>query len=81
MSDLYKKGGQYYGGIQDGLDSWKYGMDKERVKEELLSYEKYRERRCYGLNGDEGVDIMGEEMDVESSEEVVSFGDVYGVMK
>ena len=80
MTDFYKKAGYYYAPIYDGLHTWKYRIDNETLKQQLLSYDNYTETTSYGLNSHDGLDIIRQHMDIDSNEELVSFADVYAVM-
>ena len=80
MADFRQQHGYYYAPIYDGQHTWQYRIDRETEGQTLLSNDNYTETVSYGLNQHEGLDIVRQNMDVESGEELVSFADVYAAM-
>lgn len=81
MTTFSEKAGFYYAPIFDGLHTWQYRIDNETLKQQLVSNDNYMETNSYGLNAHSGLDIVRQNMDLDSGDRLVSFADVYAAMK
>lgn len=80
MANFRQKAGYYYAPIYDGQHVWNYRIDDATLKQQLVSDDNYLETESYGLNAHRGLDLVRSNMKVESTEELVSFADVYAAM-
>lgn len=80
MSAFCDKYGFYYAPIYDGKYVWNYRIDRETYGQRLLLKDNYMESASFGLNARRGLDIIRENMDVDRSDELVSYADVYAAM-
>ncbi|WP_297900439.1 hypothetical protein [uncultured Parabacteroides sp.] len=81
MTAFREKAGFYYAPIFDGLHTWRYRIDNETLKQQLISNDNYMETASFGLNAHRGLEIIRKNMDVDSGDKLVSFADVYAAMK
>ena len=81
MKGFYDKAGFFYAPIYDGLNVWQYRIDDATLRQQLLSGQNYTETNSYGLNAHSGLGIIRSNMNVETSDELVSFADVYAALK
>lgn len=80
MKSFNEKEGFYYAPIYDGRHTWQYRIDDATMGQHLLSNANYAESQTFGLNSHQGLDILREHMKMESSDELVSFADVYAAV-
>ena len=80
MSAFCDKYGFYYAPIYDGKYVWNYRIDRETYGQRLLLKDNYMESASFGLNARRGLDIIRENMDVDRSDELVSYADVYEIL-
>lgn len=80
MTAFRDKAGYYYAPIYDGQHTWQYRIDDATLKQKLVSGQNYYETDTYGLNAHDGLDIIRKRMDVDGTDELVSFADVYAAM-
>ena len=81
MQYFQEKTGFFYAPIYDGLNVWQYRIDDATLRQQLLSGQNYKETNSYGLNAHSGLDTIRQYMDVDGSDELVSFADVYAALK
>lgn len=80
MTDFRSKAGYYYAPIYDGQHVWNYRIDDATLKQQLVSDDNYKETQSFGLNAHRGLNTVRTYRNVEGSEELVSFADVYAAM-
>lgn len=80
MTGFKDKAGFYYAPIFDGLNVWKYRIDDATLRQQLLSSSNYQETNSYGLNSHAGLETVRNYMELEESDELVSFADVYAAL-
>jgi FlaA1/EpsC-like NDP-sugar epimerase len=80
MSDFREQFGYYYAPIYDGNNTWHYRIDDAALGQNLLDKENYKETQSFGLNSHRGIDLIRQRMDVDKSDLLVSFADVYAAM-
>lgn len=80
MSDFNSKYGYYYAPIYDGDNEWHYRVDDAALGQNLLYKENYRETQSFGLNSHRGIELIRQRMDVDKSDMLVSFADMYVAM-
>lgn len=81
MTAFREKAGFYYAPMFDGLHTWQYRIDNETLKQQLVSNDNYMETASYGLNAHRGLMTIRENMDIDNSDKLVSFADMYAAMK
>lgn len=80
MTEFREKEGFYYAPIYDGQHVWQYRIDDATQGQTLLSNANYAESQTFGLNAHSGLDIIRENMRIDSDDELVSFADVYAAI-
>lgn len=80
MNAFYEKEGFYYAPIYDGRHTWQYRIDDATLGQQLLSDANYAESNTYGLNAHSGLQIIRDNMKLDSDDELVSFADVYAAV-
>ncbi len=80
MQSFADRAGFWYAPIDDGLHIWQYRIDDATLRQQLISDENYRESQSFGLNSHAGLDIVRQYMDVDKTDELVSFADVYAAI-
>ncbi len=80
MAAFRKQNGYYYAPIWDGQHTWQYRIDKQTEGQTLLSADNYMETSSYGLNQQEGLATVRQQMNVAEGEDLVSFADVYAAV-
>lgn len=81
MNDFKAQAGYYYAPIYDRGKTWYYRVDDETTAQSLLSADNYKESTSYGLNARKGLDIVKENMKIESDADVYSFADIYAAIE
>jgi nucleoside-diphosphate-sugar epimerase len=80
MADFREQYGYYYAPIYDGNNTWHYRVDDAVLGQKLLDKENYKETQSFGLNAHRGLETIRQRMDVDESDYLVSFADVYSAM-
>ena len=80
MKAFADKAGFYYAPINDGLHLWQYRIDDATLRQQLVSSDNYRESDSFGLNAHSGLETVRRYMDLDKSDELVSFADVYAAL-
>ena len=80
MTAFREKEGFYYAPIYDGRHTWQYRIDDATLGQHLLSNANYAETRSFGINAHSGLDILRENMILDTDDELVSFADVYAAI-
>lgn len=80
MTAFEEKEGFYYAPIYDGKHVWQYRIDDATLGQSLLSDANYAETQTFGLNAHSGLDIIRENMNIDTNDELVSFADVYAAL-
>ena len=80
MNEFREKAGFYYAPIYDGLHTWNYRIDDATLKQQLLSNDNYMETNSFGLNSHFGLGTVRQYMEVDASDELVSFADIYAAL-
>ena len=80
MKAFCDKYGYYYAPIYDGKYVWNYRIDRETYGQRLLLKDNYMESASFGLNAHRGLDIVRSNMEIDRSDELVSYADVYAAM-
>ena len=81
MTTFREKAGFYYAPIYDGQHVWQYRVDNATLGQQLLSTENYAETESFGLNAHHGLNIIRQQMNLDTNDLLVSFADVYAAMR
>jgi hypothetical protein len=80
MSDFQKEAGYYYAPIIKNETEWYYRVDEPTEGQKLLDRENYKESNSFGLNSHQGLDLIRKCMQIDKTDSLVSFADVYAAM-
>ena len=80
LSRFADQAGFYYAPIYDGLHTWQYRIDDATLRQQLLSSDNYIESQSFGLNAHSGLETVRKYMDLDATDELVSFADVYAAL-
>lgn len=80
MSRFRQEAGYYYAPINKGNHQWFYRVDEATQSQQLLDPANYKESASFGLNSHQGLELVRERMQLDKTDLLVSFADVYAAM-
>jgi nucleoside-diphosphate-sugar epimerase len=80
MNHFQKEAGYYYAPIIKNETEWYYRVDEPTKGQKLLDRENYKESNSFGLNSHQGLDLIRQRMQLDSTDSLVSFADVYAAI-
>ena len=80
MAAFRERAGFYYAPIFDDKNVWMYRVDNAALGQRLLNSANYMETESFGLNAHSGLELIRENMNVDSDDLLVSFADVYAAI-
>ncbi len=77
MNVFNEKVGYYYAPIYCGTNTWHYRVDNATAQQRLLGADNYKESQSFALNAHDGLELVRDNMSIDSDADLYSFADVY----